>query len=506
MAKRPTALPFSTFAFDQSRPTPLYRQLYEEMREAILGGQLASGSRLPSTRDFAAQLRVSRNTVMNAYDQLLAEGYLEGQTGSGTYVTKSLPDDLLHARVRVKKTLRSKLAGHQLSKRGTLLASIKITASSCPGETRAFSPCIPALDAFPAGIWTRLMAKYSRRLSHDLLGYGDPAGYRPLREAVAAYLGMARAVRCDPAQVIIVSGAQQALDIVTRVLLDPGDPVWVEDPGYLGSRGALLGAGAEITPVPVDREGLDVAAGGKLCPAARLIYVSPSHQYPLGVMMSLRRRLALLEWASRAGAWIVEDDYDSEYRYSGRPLASLQGLDCEGRVIYLGTFSKVLYPSLRLAYMVAPQGLVDAFVSARALIDRYSPTVAQAVVADFITEGHFARHIRGMRTLYAERQDVLVREANHELEDLLEIQPAQAGLHLMGWLPEGVDDNTVSREAATHGVDAQPLSALSTLRQERGGLLLGYAAYSESEIRHGIKRLGQALRVVVSRYSMRKAS
>jgi len=314
-----------------------------------------------------------------------------------------------------------------------------------------------------------------------------------LREAVAAYLGAARAVRCEPEQVIVVAGAQQALDLAARVLTDAGDSVWVEEPGYLGAKGALAAAGARLVPVPLDEEGLSVEAGARLAPAARLIYASPSHQYPTGVTMSLSRRLALLEWAGRAGAWVLEDDYDSEYRYAGRPLAALQGLDREQRVVYLGTFSKVLFPALRIGYIVVPEDLVDAFRAARSLSDRHSPTVEQAVLADFIVEGHFARHIRRMRALYAERQAALVAAGREELGGLLELRPADAGLHLTGLLPAGVSDREASLAAEARGVEAQPLSAFHLGPARRAGLVLGYAAYDGREIREGARQLAAAL-------------
>jgi GntR family transcriptional regulator/MocR family aminotransferase len=300
-------------------------------------------------------------------------------------------------------------------------------------------------------------------------------------------------VRCTADQVIVVSGSQQALDLAARVLLDPGDAVWVEDPGYRGARGALAAAGATLVPVPVDDEGLDVAAGIAQCPAARLACVTPSHQYPLGVTMSAARRLALLEWAAQADAWIVEDDYDSEYRYAGPPLTALQGLDTQGRVIYMGTFSKVLFPALRLGYVVVPPDLVDPFISARALSDRHPPTLEQAVLADFMADGHFARHIRRMRLLYAERQEVLVRTAARRLEGLLDVPPSPAGMHLLGWTPPGVPDHWAATQAATKGVETPPLSAYRLTPGGRAGLLLGYTALDAPTMRRGVDRLAQAL-------------
>ncbi|MCA1647250.1 MAG: PLP-dependent aminotransferase family protein, partial [Chloroflexi bacterium] len=315
----------------------------------------------------------------------------------------------------------------------------------------------------------------------------------PLREAIASYLGAVRAVRCSPEQVIVVGGSQQALDLAARVLLDPGNTVWFEEPGYLGARAALRGAGAQVIPVPVDEDGLDVGAGEAMASAARMAYVTPSHQYPLGVTMSLSRRLALLAWATRADAWILEDDYDSEFRYAGRPLAALQGLDTSARVIYIGTFSKTLLPSLRLGYLVVPPDLVDAFTSARAVVDRQSPLLDQAVLCDFITEGHFSRHIRRMRQLYAERQRLLLEAAGRELAGLIDLGPESAGLHLVGRLPAGVNDQAASRAAYGRGVDAVALSATYFGPTSASGLLLGYAAYSGKEIMTGARELARAL-------------
>lgn len=358
----------------------------------------------------------------------------------------------------------------------------------------AFRPGIPALDAFPRDLWARLAARLYRQSRFDLFSYGDPAGHPPLRRAIAEYLRAARGVNCRWEQVIVTSGSQQALDLAARVLLDRGDTAWVEDPGYFGARGAWMAAGIRCVPVPVDAEGLSVAQGELSAPQARMAYVSPSHQYPLGVTMSLARRMALLAWARRCSAWIAEDDYDSEFRYAGRPLAALQGLDTGGRVIYIGTFSKVLFPALRLGYMVVPAGAVDAFAAARALADRHPPGPSQALVAEFLAEGHFARHIRRMRTLYAERQAALVSAARRECAGLLEVAPADAGMHLVAWLPKGSIDREVSRRAAAAGVSAPPLSAYyHHADAARPGLLLGYSSVNRRKIQEAARRLGAAM-------------
>jgi GntR family transcriptional regulator / MocR family aminotransferase len=491
--KQISGVPLLALTLDPQSSISLYQQLYDGLRSAILTGRLTAGTRLPATRMLASELGISRTTVVTALEQLQTEGYLEARVGSGTYVTRVLPEELLHARETPPQVARQTRGPRALSQCAQLLARTSLMTMRRPERVCAFQAGLPALDEIPFDIWSRLAARYYRRPPRELLAYGDAAGYRPLREVIANYLNTSRAVRCSPEQVLVVSGAQQALEIVARLLLDPGDDVWMEEPGYTKARDILIAAGVNIIPVPVDREGLNVANGQALCSGARLAYVSPSHQYPLGVVMSLSRRLALLEWAHQAGAWILEDDYDSEYRYRGRPLSSLQGLDTREQVIYMGTFSKVLFPALRLGYLVVPSDLVDTFIAARALIDRHSPQLDQAILADFIAEGHFVRHIRRMRTLYEHRQQVLLEAARQELGGLLEVSPHEAGMHLVGWLPPDLDDRAVSRKAALKGVDAQPLSAYSLCGTTRPGLLLGYTCFSDDEIREGVRWLAQEL-------------
>ncbi|MFL6229432.1 MAG: PLP-dependent aminotransferase family protein [Pyrinomonadaceae bacterium] len=494
MVKYSSSIPNGLIALDAESQTPLYRQLYDSLRESILTGRLTPGTRLQSSREIAKELCVSRNTVVNAFDQLLAEGYLEGQVGSGTYVSRALPEDLFNVKTTTRSCTRAVGKEARLSARGKVFASFAPNVPRAPEKVRAFQSGIPALDAFPFETWAKLAAKHWRRPADSLLGYGEPQGHAPLRRAIASYLGVARAVRCTPEQVIVLDGAQMAFDLIARVLLDPGDAAWMEEPGYGGARAALVASGARLVPVPVDAEGLDVAAGAKLCPHGRLIYVTPSHQFPLGMTMSLPRRLALLEWASRAGAWVMEDDFDSEYRYAGRPIASLQGLDNDGRVVYVGTFSKFLFPSLRLGYIVAPPALVDAFLAARSIVGRHSPSVEQAMLTDFIEEGHFGRHIRRMRTLYAERQSILLDALKRECGDLVEVEPAAAGMQLIAWLPAGLDDQAVAREALARGVEARALSSFYAGKAPRGGLELGYAAFNQRELRRGAARLAEAIR------------
>ncbi|WP_241758630.1 MocR-like pyridoxine biosynthesis transcription factor PdxR [Pyxidicoccus parkwayensis] len=488
----------TSLVLDGSTGAPLQEQLAEALRGAILAERLAPGTRLLSTRVLAEQLDVSRNTVLNAYARLLAEGYLVGQTGSGTYVARELPERLLSVRREAAREPARRTDAPRLSKRGAAVAegAAKVESPSSgmgPGRM-AFRPGIPALDAFPSELWGRLLHNRWQRSWHDLMSHVPAAGYAPLRRAVADYLATARGVRCVPEQVLIVNGTQQALSLAAQVLLDPGDSVWVEDPGYVPAHGVFAAAGAVRVPVPVDAEGLDVEAGQRLCPDARLAVVTPAHQFPTGVVMSERRRKALLAWAARSDAWVLEDDYDSEFRYEGRPLPSLQGLAPDARVLYTGTFSKVLSPALRLGYLVVPESLVDAFSAARGTFDRHSPVLDQAVLADFFTQGHFSRHVRRMRVLYAARQQTLVEAARRELRGLLDVQPLHTGLHLVGWLPEGVDDSAASERAERAGLWAYALSDFRLESRGRGGLVLGYACVPEAELTEAVSRLARALR------------
>ena len=488
--KRSVAAHLEAISIDADASEPLYRQLYFAIRDAILAARLRPGQRLPATRSFARDLGLSRNTVVSAFDQLLAEGYIEGRTGAGTYVSTTLPEELLNARGTGATSRPANVQRRGPSKRGAYLSSISGRGSTRPS---AFSPGIPELAEFPFEEWARLLGRKWRHPPRSFLVGNDPLGYPPLREAIASYLGAARAVQCHSDQVIIVSGAQQAIDLTARVLIDPGDSVWMEEPGFQGMRGALLGAGAELAAVPVDGEGISVSDGERIAPDARLACVSPSHQYPLGVTMTLGRRLELLEWARRADAFILEDDYDSEYRYRGRPLAALQGLDEEGRVIYIGTMSKVMFPGLRIGYMVVPDDLVDAFRSIRILIDSHPSSIAQAALADFISEGFLSAHIRRMRSLYSDRQTTLIELIRRELGGFLDLTPEDAGMHLLADLPDGLDDTQLSRDLRAAGVEAPPLSAFYDQVPSRRGFLLGYAGFGKTEMTNAARTLAKIL-------------
>ena len=494
MGKIATSLPTATITLDKMSSTALYRQLYDQLREAILSGRLSPGTRLPSTRELAGDLDIARNTVLNAFEQLYSESYLERHVGDGTYVSAQLPDDLLRVKTQRPAEERAKANGQPISQWGKSVSFLTTSPGTYDGPPRPFRTGTPALDAFPYKLWGRLLATRWSTSAPEILPYSNSAGYLPLRKAIASYLSTTRGVQCVPEQLIITSGSQHALEIVTRTLIDPDDGAWIEDPGFLGARAALTAAGARFIPVPVDADGLNIAAGIQRCADPRLIYVTPSHQYPLGMTLTLIRRLALLKLATKTGAWVIEDDYDSEFRYVGRPLAALQGLDTDQRVIYIGTLSKVLFPSIRIGYIVAPPNLFDAFVRARCLAGHQSPTLEQAVLADFISEGYFARHIRRMRALYAERQQTLLKAAKAELDGLLDLQPSDTGMHLMGWLPEAIDDKAAFRAAAASGVEVTPLSAYSIEPPKRGALRLGYTGYKPPAIWRATRRLAAALR------------
>lgn len=490
MAKQGKNFVLATISLDRSKRTPLYLQLYRELREAIETGRFHPKAQLPSSRSLAEDLGLSRKTVVDAFEQLTAEGYLESNVGSGTYVTSALPQPIRRAPVG-NHQLDKPVAKRALSSRGRKIG--RLSPFFPPVQPLPFRHGLPALDAFPLKLWTQLAGKRLRNLPTNMLGYGDPKGYRPLREAIAGYLGTARAVRCEPDQVVVVAGSQQAIYLTALVLLDKNDSVWVEDPGYLGARGAFQMAGAHLIPVPVDEQGLRVSDGVRLAPDARLVYATPSNQYPLTVTMSLSRRLEVLEWAQRSGSWIIEDDYDSEFRYNSRPIAALQGMDRNNRVIYLGTFSKLLAPTLRIGYLVLPPELVEVFSVASSLISRHPPSLEQVVLTDFIDQGHLARHIRRMRTLYMERQADLIDAARSELRGVLEITAPDAGTHVVAKLPRGVDARVAARSAELHGVESRPLSNYFLKGSGPSGLILGYGAFGKHQTRAGMQKLALAL-------------
>ena len=372
---------------------------------------------------------------------------------------------------------------------------MRVEPQTWSNDLVAFRVSMPALEQFPVAAWSRLVNRHARKPTRQVMAYGDAKGYMPLREAIAEYLGTVRAVRCEPSQILVTTGAQQGIHLSGLVLLDAQERVWIEEPGYPGARQALMTAGARLIPVPVDHEGLNVAEGIRVARNAHAIYITPSHQYPLGVTMTASRRLRLLNWAARSGAWIIEDDYDSEFRFADRPIPSLQGLDTSARVIYVGTFSKVMFPALRLGYIVVPKDLVEAFATARDANDQFSSTLYQAVMTDFMREGHFARHIRRMRVLYRQRRIALVEAIHEYMSEELEVIGAEAGMHLVALLPPGVNDVAISRSAAQMGISAMPLSSCYAKSPARGGLILGYGGTDARQIQAGLRKLKTAVKM-----------
>jgi GntR family transcriptional regulator/MocR family aminotransferase len=488
--KRTAASFLPPIALDSRKTIPMYRQLYEWFQNAIVDGQLRPGQRVPSTRNLAAELGISRIPVSSAYEQLHAEGYLEAFVGAGTCVARSIPDDALRpAAGELRGTLRHRSKSRVPRRISRRVTSMLLPPQSWLDNLGPFRVSLPALEHFPIDAWSTLVHRHLRGQTRRLMAYNDAMGYLPLREAIAAYLGAVRAVRCEPSQILVTTGSQQGLQLSAHVLLDSNDRVWIEEPGYHGARHALMMAGARLVPVPVDQEGLDVEEGIRREPKAHAVYITPSHQYPLGMTMSATRRMLLLNWASRSGAWVIEDDYDSEYRFGGRPIASLQSLDTGARVIYVGTFNKVMFPALRLGYLVVPKDLVPAFSTARDATDVFSSTLYQAVMTDFIREGHFARHIRRMRILYRERRTALLEAIQKQLGEKLEVIGAEAGMHLVALLRPGACDVAVARKAAQMGVSAMPLSACYSKPPVRGGLILGYGGTDSHQISDGIRKL-----------------
>lgn len=470
---------------------PLHAQVYAQLRAAIVTGVIPPSSRLASSRALAAELAVSRTTTQLALDQLRAEGYLVTRHGAGTFVAARLPDDAPFAPAAAPSPAPRAL----LSRRGEALVAGRPGALRIPGPARAFRLGSPALEAFPMAIWSRLAARRIAALTARELDYGGGAGLPALRAAIAEHVRISRGVRCDAEQIYVCHGAQRGLELVCRLLLDAGDTAAVEDPGYPGAWSALAAAGARIAPVPVDADGLDVAALARVR-GVRLVYVTPAHQFPSGARMSVARRRALVAWAAASGAWIVEDDYDSEFRFDARPLPCLQGADDHGRAIYVGTFSKTVFPALRIGFVVAPPDLHAQLAAVRtALVDPPPATLDQAILADFIAEGHFARHLRRMTALYAERRAALGEAARRWCGGALALRPTRTGLHAVAEL-RGLDAARVCAEGMRRGLELMPLSAYSLERRGAAAIALGFSAVAPARLDRGMQELAAAIEAV----------
>ncbi len=471
---------------------PLFRRLYRDLRQAILDGRLGAGARLPATRLLGRELGLSRNTVLGAYEQLVSEGFIEMRHRSGAFVARDLPQAPQPAAAKAASPAAPRLG--RIGAETLAAARGARTGREQPRWPGCFIAGAPDVSEFPFALWARLLARSWRHPDPALPIGGDAGGDPALRRAIAAYLREARGIACDADHVLIVTGIRQALDLACRLLLEAGDRVWMENPGYPGLRAVLAANGARIVPVPVDAEGLDVAAGRKRAGKARLVCVAPSHQYPLGVTLSLQRRLMLLDWARGAKAWVIEDDYDSEYRYAGRPLAALKSLDADHRVIYVGTLSKLLFPSLRLGYLIAPPQLAEPLRRLRAALDDQPSMVAQPALAELFRSGHLAAHVRRMRQIYAARQRLLLEQAARHLDGLVTLRPDEAGLHLVGRLGRRLarrDDAGLVQAARKEGIVLSALSDYDALGTGPRGLMFGYAAAAERAVDPALRKLAE---------------
>ncbi|MFC5696600.1 PLP-dependent aminotransferase family protein [Pseudomonas sp. GCM10022186] len=490
--KSPGGMLLTGIELDRTSAVPLYRQLYLQVRKQILAGRLPGGTRLPSSRTLCKELELSRITILNAFDELTAEGFLAPRTGAGTYVGSEWESRDAAADAPRKPPRLSSLGQSVLSLRSEHFGGVSY-ASWDPECPTSFLPSHPAYDAFPLPVWRRLMNRHLRQPTKALLGYGELKGLLRLREAIVEYVFDARGIECSVDQVVIVSGAQQAFNILGMLLLDAQDGVWMEDPGHIAARIAFQAQGGRLVPLRIDDQGLDVQQGLRDCPEARLAFTTPSRQHPLGTTMSYARRQELIEWAGRGHGWIVEDDCDSEFRYLGRPLPALFAMDQWQKVIYVGTFSKVLYPSLRLGYVILPEALVEPFCAIRAVMDRSPSTLHQATTADFMGEGHFLGHIRRMRALYQARQESLVEQLRRHLDGFLQVAPVAAGLHLIGWLGEAEDDDAIAQGLARQQIYTYALGDYCLKRYLPPGLLVGFAGTPVEQAGEKVEALARAL-------------
>lgn len=470
---------FQDLNLDHQSSIPLYEQLYSELKQRILQGRLASGSKLPSSRQLMDVLGVGRNTIVSALEQLVAEGYLVTKKGAGTFVQKELPDDVLRHGDNSTEISPIESFRYPFS---DLVFGLPEDKRLMKAEYSAFSLGLPSLPEFPHKHWRRLWQKYEDHTYRENRGYQDHAGFASLRSGIAEYLRSSRACHCRAEQILITSGAQQGLDLIARLFINPGDPVVIEEPGYIGARRALQAAGAHLIPVPLDRDGLSIEALKQINMKPKLIYVTPSHQYPMGMTMPIARRLELLEWASANQCVVIEDDYDGEFYFNKRRVVSLQGLDKKGCVVYLGSFSKVLYPALRLGYLLLPESLVDVVKKLKSVTQGFTHWTSQVVVADFIESGAFSRHLKKMRMLYQGKYQILEEAIKTELPDAFNIDYQGAGMHTVLSLPKQIDDQLLAQSCLNQNIILNPLTDYYLEKPMQKGLCLGFACAHEEEI------------------------
>ena len=478
---------------------PLHRQIYDKLRDAVLSRRLPAGSRLPSTRSFAKGLDVSRNTVAAAFDQLIAEGYLVGKRGAGTFVEENISDEILKIRNK-QEILKNDRGGNiSVSDRAKRIILNQYDFPFATNKSKAFGLCFGVEDAISADVWKRLLSNNLKRNKHLLFQYGESVGYLPLRSAISEWLRETRGIDCSASQIIIISGSQQGIDLTSRVLFDRGERVWIEDPNYPGTYDSLSAAGAEVVPVPLDGDGINLKTGADMSQIPKAVYVTPSSHFPLGQIMSLNRRLEILEWAERENVWIVEDDEGSEFRYTGSPFMALKGLDTTDRVIYLGTFTRLLFTSLRLGFLVVPKALSGYFRRAISVTTSHPSIMEQAALSEFIREGYLSRHIRRIRAVCSERKQILVRLINAKLNEFIEIKNVDAGMNLIGTLKNGLKDIEIAEAAFARGINVSPLSGFCVKVKLPDSLLFGFTSLDEKEMKRGV--LG--LREVFENFSRR---
>ena len=500
MVKRAGGALLRSLSFDAVSGRSLTSQIASSIRDIVLAGGLQAGERLPSTRTLARELGVSRTTVVEVFERLTAEGLVESRVGAGTYVSHAISAKRSGALPAVGPKPVAGWVAAQRRKRGSprdnagsVSSSSTVFADRLPHEVRAFTTALPAFDEFPVALWARQTAKHWREQRDVILGYGAACGYPPLRRAIAGHLRASQGIMCDERQIFVVNGAQQAFHVIASVLLDEGDVAWFENPGAIGARNALVACGARLVPVPIDQEGLVVADALQRAPQFKLAFVTPTHQQPLGVTMSLVRRFALLEAAEDAGAWIIEDDYDGEFYYGRHPVPALKSIDQSGRVLYVGTFSKTLFPALRLGYFLAPTELVEQFEKVFEASLPGVPSNPQAVVANFIDEGHFATHVRRMRRIYTERYQVFLEWSHRYLGGLLDVQPTDSGLHTISFLPSELPEDEVAQRAEERDITVAPIGRFCLAPVELNGLALGFSGINPHHIRAGIETLASLL-------------
>lgn len=503
MVKRAGGSLLLSIKIDRGSHQPVSTQLAIALRDMILTGGFLPGERLPASRTLARDLGLSRTTIIEVFDRLVAEGLVESHTGAGTFVSSVLnasrprpPQPDAPAVLRLAPRLSTMMA-QAVSRFGE--------RKRLPHVPRAFTTALPAFDVFPMAQWARLSAKYLRGAREEIMGYGDPDGSPQLRRALASHLRANRGITCDPEQIFIVAGAQQAFHLIGSTLLNPGEKVWFENPGAIGARNSLIACGADLVPVPVDGEGLRVDEALRLSPQFRLAFVTPSHQQPMGSVMSLERRFALLHAAERAGAWVIEDDYDGEFFFGGRPPPTLKSVDTTGQVIYVGTFSKSLFPSLRLGYLLVPPALVDTFRTIMSKFLQGVPSHTQSVVAEFLEEGHFSAHVRRMRHTYLERHEALLSASRQRLAGLLEVVPTHSGLHTIAHLPATVSEVAVARDADAHNITVSPIGRFALAPVGVNGLVLGFGGVSPKLIEAGVDVLAQVLEARLAPTAVRRA-